>query len=113
MRACERSGLTVKALALLVLQLAVTAWHGLAAAQGGPPEAMLGGVEAVLFVCGPLDVKTSKDGTEMQTRLVQQFKLDLNTVRKAPGYTSAYNAEVNRLLLLSPARKLDACKNVF
>jgi hypothetical protein len=107
MRGCERS-VKMKPLALLVLLLS-----SMAIAQSGPPEALLGSVEAVLFVCGPLDVKTSKDGAEMQARLVQQYRFDLNTVRKAPAYTSAYNAEVNRLLLLPPARKLDACKNVF
>jgi hypothetical protein len=103
----------MKSLALLAPLLTVTLWHRSAIAQSGPPEALLGSVEAVLFVCGPLDVKTSKDGAEMQARLVQQYKFDLNTVRKALAYASAYNAEVNRLLLLTPARKLDACKNVF
>jgi hypothetical protein len=93
--------------------LLAMACHGAAVAQNGPPEALLGGVDAVLSVCGPLDAKTSKDGIEMQTRLLQQYKLDLVTVRKSAAYISAYNAEVNRLLLLPPARKLDACKNVF
>jgi hypothetical protein len=97
----------------LALLLTVAVGHSVVVAQNGPPEALLGSVDAVLFVCGPLDAKTAKDGAEMQTRLVQQYKFDLNTVRKAPGYTSAYNAEVNRLLLLPPPRKLDACKNVF
>ena len=82
-------------------------------AQNGPPEALLGGVEAVLFVCGPIDAKTAKDGAEMAARLVQQHKFDLNTVRKLPAYSSTYNAEVNRLLALPQAKKTEACKNVF
>jgi hypothetical protein len=45
--------------------------------------------------------------------MVQQHKLDLITARKSAAYTSAYNAEVNRLLLLPPARKAEACKSVF
>lgn len=85
----------------------------MAVAQGGPPEVLLGGIDAVLFVCGPLDAKTSKDGSELQTRLLQQYKLDLPTVRKSAAYISAYNAEVNRLLVLPSARKAEACKNVF
>jgi hypothetical protein len=95
------------------LLLTVAVWQGLAIAQGESPEALLGSVEAVLFICGPLDAKTAKDGAEMQTRLFEQYKFDPNAVRKAAAYTRAYNAEVNRLLLLPPARKLDACKNVF
>ena len=88
-------------------------WLGVAGAQSGPPEVMLGGVDAVLFVCGPLDAKTLKDGTEMQARLIQQHKLDVSTARKSAAYTSTYNAEANRLLALSPAKKIDACKNLF
>jgi hypothetical protein len=99
-----------RAIPAAVLALAC---HGAAVAQNGPPEGLLGGVDAVLFVCGPLDAKTLKDGTEMQTRMVQQYKLDATTARKSAAYTSAYNAEVNRLLLLPPARKAEACKNVF
>jgi hypothetical protein len=98
--------------ALLAAVLAV-ACHRAAIAQSGPPETLLGSVDAVLFVCGPLDAKTAKDGAEMQARLVQQYKFDLVTVRKLPAYTSAYNAEANRLLSLPPARKADACRNVF
>ena len=87
--------------------------HDMVSAQNGPPEALLGGIDAVLFVCGPIDAKTLKDATEMQARLVQQHKLDLNAVRKSPAYSSSYNAETNRLLALQPAKKIDACKNVF
>jgi hypothetical protein len=89
------------------------AWHGMAGAQNGPPEALLGGVEAVLFVCAPIDAKTAKDGAEFQARLIQQYKFDLNAVRKTPGYNSTYNAETNRLLALPPAKRIEACKNVF
>jgi hypothetical protein len=89
------------------------ALHGMVSAQSGPPEALLGGIDAVLFVCGPLDAKTLKDGTDVQVRMIQQYKLDLNTVRKSPAYSSTYNAETNRLLALPPAKKIDACKNVF
>ena len=112
MQACERSGLT-RPWVLPLLLLAVALWPLAVVAQNGPPEALLGSVEAVLFVCAPIDAKTAKDGTEMQTRLVQQYKFDVTTVRKAPGYASAYNAEVNRLLSLPAARKAEACKNVF
>jgi hypothetical protein len=106
----RHAAVTVKACVLLAPLLA---WHGLAGAQNGPPEALLGGIDAVLFVCGPLDARTLKDGTEMQARMVQQYKLDLSAVRKSPAYTSTYNAEANRLLALTPAKKIEACKNVF
>lgn len=86
---------------------------GAAVAQGGPPESLLAGVDAVLFVCAPLDARTAKDGAEMQARLVQQYKLDVAVARKQASYSGVYNAEVNRLLSLSPARKAEACKNVF
>jgi hypothetical protein len=99
-----------RALPAAVLALAC---QGAAVAQNGPPESLLGSVDAVLFVCGPLDAKTAKDGAEMQARLVQQYKLDLAVVRKLSSYTGAYNAEVNRLLSLPPPRKVEACKNVF
>ena len=95
------------------LLAALLLWLGVAGAQNGSPEVLLGSVDAVLFVCGPLDAKTLKDGTDMQTRLVQQYKLDLGTARKSAAYTSTYNAETNRLLALTPAKKIDACKNVF
>jgi hypothetical protein len=103
----------VVAMKACLLLAPLLVWCGVADAQSGPPEALLGGVDAVLFVCGPLDAKTLKDGTEMQTRLVQQHKLDLITARKSAAYTSTYNAETNRLLALAPPKKIDACKNVF
>ena len=93
--------------------VATLACHGITVAQSGPPEALLGGVDAVLFVCGPIDAKTLKDGIEMQARMVQQFKLDMTTARKTAAYTSTYNAETNRLLALPPAKRTEACKNVF
>jgi hypothetical protein len=102
--------MTRRALSAAVLALAC---HGAAIAQNGPPESLLAGVDAVVFVCGPLDAKTAKDGADMQARLVQQFKLDPAVARKLASYTSTYNAEVNRLLSLPSARKAEACKNVF
>jgi hypothetical protein len=101
----KRSAPLATALALACCAVAV--------AQSGPPEVLLGGIDAVLFVCGPIDAKTAKDGVELQTRLQQQFKLDLPAVRKLPAYIGAYNTEVNRLLLLPAPRKAEACKNVF
>jgi hypothetical protein len=97
----------------LPLVLPLLLGHGVAGAQSGPPEALLGGVEAVLFVCGPIDAKTAKDGAEMVARLVQQHKVDLTAVRRLQAYSSTYNAEANRLLALPPAKKIEACKNVF
>ncbi len=97
----------------LVAAVWAVACQSAAQAQSGPPEVLVGSVEAVLFVCGPIDARTAKDGVALLARLVEQHKLDLVALRKLPSYSGAYNAEVNRLLALAPARKAEACKNVF
>ena len=63
---------------------------------------MVGGIEAVLFVCTPIDAKSVKPGQEILQRAVEQRKLDLAAIRKSDAYRSTYNAEVNRLLALPP-----------
>jgi pheromone shutdown protein TraB len=97
----------------LVAAACILACQSASQAQGGPPEVLVGSVEAVLFVCGPIDAKTAKVGAGMLARLVQQHKLDLSEVRKLAAYSGAYNAEVNRLLAMPPTRKAEACKNIF
>lgn len=76
-------------------------------------EQVVGGIEAVLFVCAPLDAKSVKPGQELLQRAVEQRKLDLAAIRKSEAYRSAYNAEANRLLGLAPRERLAACQNAW
>jgi hypothetical protein len=76
-------------------------------------EQTIGGIEAVIVACGPVDPKTAKAGAEMLERERVQRKLDLAAVRNSEGYKSVYNAEVNRMLALPPKARLQACQSVF
>lgn len=76
-------------------------------------EQTIGGIEAVIVACGPVDPKTAKAGAEMLERERVQRKLDLAAVRNSDGYKSVYNAEVNRMLALPPKARLAACQSVF
>lgn len=76
-------------------------------------EQMVGGIEAVIVACGPVDPKSAKTGTEMLERERTQRKLDLAAIRNSDGYKSVYNAEVNRLLALQPKARLAACQSVW
>lgn len=82
-------------------------------ARAATIEQTIGGIEAVIVACGPIDPKTAKTGAELLERERVQRKLDLAVVRNSEGYKSVYNAEVNRMLALPPKARLQACQSVF
>jgi hypothetical protein len=83
------------------------------ARAGANAEQVVGGIEAVLFVCTPIDPKSVKPGQEMLLRAVEQRKLDLAAIRKSDAYRTTYNAEVNRLLALPQRERLSACQTAW
>lgn len=90
--------------------LAVSAHSARAAASA---EQVAGSIEAVLFVCTPLDAKSVKPGQELLQRAVAQRKLDLAAIRKTEAYRVAYNAEANRLLALPQRERITACQTAW
>ena len=76
-------------------------------------EQVVGGIEAVLFVCAPLDAKSVRPGQELLQRAVEQRKLDLAAIRKTEAYRVAYNAEANRLLALPQRERITACQTAW
>ena len=93
--------------------LALAAFGPAHAADGASAEQIVGGIEAVVFVCTPLDPKSVKPGVEMLQRAVEQRKLDLPAIRKTDAYQASYNSEVNRLLTLPPRDRLGACQRAW
>lgn len=93
------------ALALTAMALPVSA--------AGNAEQVVGGIDAVLFVCAPIDAKSVKPGQELLQRAVEQRKLDLVAIRRSEAYRSTYNAEVNRLLALPQRERLAACQTAW
>jgi hypothetical protein len=85
----------------------------LAQAADASAEQIVGGIEAVVFVCTSIDAKSAKTGGEMLKALAARDKLDLAAIRKTEGYRSIYNSEVNRLLLLPAKDRLAACQNAW
>lgn len=94
--------------AVLLLACALPAG---AAAAG--TEQVVGGIEAVVFVCTPIDAKSVRPGVEMLQRATEQRKLDLPAIRQTEAYRATYNAEVNRLLSLSAKDRLTACQQAW
>lgn len=84
-----------------------------ASAAGATAEQVVGGIEAVVFVCTPIDPKSVKPGQEMLQRAVEQRKLDLVAIRKTDAYRNSYNSEVNRLLSLPQKDRLGACQTAW
>ena len=84
-----------------------------AGAAGASAEQVVGGIEAVIFVCTPIDAKSVKPGQEMLQRAVEQRKLDLVAIRKTDAYRNTYNSEVNRLLSLPQKDRLGACQTAW
>lgn len=82
-------------------------------AAGASAEQVVGGIEAVVFVCTPIDPKSVKPGQEMLQRAVEQRKLDLVAIRKTDAYRNTYNSEVNRLLSLPQKDRLGACQTAW
>jgi hypothetical protein len=84
-----------------------------ALAAGASAEQVVGGIEAVVFVCTPIDPKSVKPGQEMLRRAIEQRKLDLVAIRKTDAYRNTYNSEVNRLLSLPQRDRLGACQTAW
>ena len=100
-----------RAAGLLAAALLAAPAHS--ARAGASAEQVVGSIEAVLFVCTPLDAKSVKPGQEMLQRAVEQRKLDLAAIRKTEGYRAAYNAEANRLLALPQRERASACQTAW
>lgn len=100
-----------RAAGLLACALFASPVHS--ARAGASAEQVVGGIEAVLFVCLPLDAKSVKPGQEMLQRAVEQRKLDLPAIRKTEAYRAAYNAEANRLLALPQRERITACQTAW
>ncbi len=82
-------------------------------AAGGSTEQIVGGIEAMLFVCTPIDAKSVKPGQEILQRAVEQRKLDLPAIRKTEAYRNTYNSEVNRMLSLPQRERTTACQTAW
>lgn len=78
-----------------------------------PIEQVVGGIEAIVFVCAPIEPKSAKAGTELLQKTSAQHKLDLAAVRKTDGYKAIYNSEVNRLLALPARERGAACRDAW
>lgn len=85
----------------------------LTAAHAAPVEQIVGGIDAMVFVCTPLDAKSARTGLDILERAREQRKLDLPTIRTTEGYRSVYNAEVNRLLAQAPKDRLAICQSAW
>ena len=84
-----------------------------APAFGAPVEQVVGGIDAMVFVCAPVDPKSARTGQEVLERARVQRKLDLAGIRATESYRSVYNAEVNRLLALAPKDRVTACQTAW
>jgi hypothetical protein len=102
-------GSTMRHTYALALSLATAAQ----AAIGAPVEQVVGGIDAMVFVCTPIDPKSAHTGAELLERARAQHKLDLPSIRKTGSYRSVYNAEVNRLLALPPKDRVAACQSAW
>ena len=70
-------------------------------------------VEAVVFVCGPVDPKSARAGLDLLENTRSARKLDLPALRKTEAYKAMYNSEANRLLSLPAKERLAACKSAW
>jgi hypothetical protein len=95
--------------AVALLAALVVPW----VAAGGSTEQIVGGIEAMLFVCTPIDAKSVKPGQEILQRAVEQRKLDLPAIRKTEAYRTTYNSEVNRMLSLPQRERATACQTAW
>lgn len=86
---------------------------GLGSALAAPVEQVVGGIDAMVFVCTPIDPKGARTGLELLERAREQRKLDLPRIRATEGYRTIYNAEVNRLLAQPPKDRLAACQSAW
>jgi hypothetical protein len=94
----------------------LTCWLAIAAnAQASDVQSsqIAGGVEAVIYICAPIDAKSARTGSDLLKNVVVDKKLDLVAVRKSDAYRSIYNSEVNRMLSMAPKDRLVACQTAF
>lgn len=89
---------------------ALLAAHG---AQAAPVEQVVGGIDAMVFVCTPIDPNSARTGLELLERARAQRNLDLRAIRATESYRGIYNTEVNRLLALPPKDRLAACQSAW
>lgn len=82
-------------------------------AIAAPVEQIVGGIDAMVFVCAPIDAKSARTGQDILERARDQRKLDLPSIRATDGYRTIYNAEVNRLLAQTPKDRLAACQSAW
>lgn len=78
-----------------------------------PIEQVVGGIEAIVFVCAPIEPKSAKTGADLLQKTSAERKLDLAAVRKSDGYKAIYNSEVNRLLALPARERGAACRSAW
>ena len=76
-------------------------------------EQIVGAIEAVVFVCGPVDPKSAKAGLDLLENTRVARKLDLPALRKTSAYKAMYTSEANRLLSLPAKDRLAACKSAW
>jgi hypothetical protein len=74
---------------------------------------MIGGIEAVVAACAPIDAKSGKTGSDLLENAAARRKLDLASIRKSDAYKSIYNSEVNRLLSLPLKDRQAACRSAW
>ncbi len=110
--ACRFLLLTPRGLAIACLLPALLLAQSLHAAEP-PAGQIVGGIEAVVYICGPIDPKSAKTGSDLLASLTTQQKLDLPAIRKTADYKSIYNSEVNRFLSLGGKERLAACRNAW
>ncbi|MEO8805930.1 MAG: hypothetical protein ABI433_07605, partial [Burkholderiaceae bacterium] len=84
-----------------------------AMAADASSEQIVGAIDAVVFVCAPIDAKSAKAGLELLETTRIERKLDLAALRKTDPYKSMYNSEANRLLSLPAKDRLAACKKAW
>ena len=89
------------------------AFVGSAPSADVPIEQVVGGIEAIVFVCAPIETKSAKTGTDLLNKTSTERKLDLPALRKTDGYKAIYNSEVNRLLALPTRDRSAACRNAW
>lgn len=82
-------------------------------ASAAPIEQVVGGIDAMVFACTPIDAKSAKTGSELLEKARIQRRLDLPAIRSTDSYKAMYNSEVNRLLALPPKERLSACQTAW
>ena len=77
------------------------------------PEQIVGAIEALVFVCRPIDPRSAKVGPVLLENTRVARKLDLPALRQSEACWLMYNSEANRLLSLSTKGRPAACKSAW